>query len=64
MRMPAAPGLLGPACREAHESDTETIRRLIHETIQASYSSVYPPRAVEYFMVFHSEERVTGQSVR
>jgi len=48
----------GSRIREAGTSDAPSIRQLIHETIHASYQGVYPPRAVEYFLEFHSEERI------
>jgi ribosomal protein S18 acetylase RimI-like enzyme len=44
--------------REFRESDLVPVRRLIHRTIDACYSVVYPPRAVEFFKEFHSEEKI------
>ena len=35
---------------------------MIHETIDACYSGVYPERAVEFFKTFHSEERILERS--
>jgi ribosomal protein S18 acetylase RimI-like enzyme len=44
--------------REFLESDLVPVRRLIHQTIDACYSSVYPYRAVQFFKEFHSEEKI------
>lgn len=44
--------------RPFRASDLETVRRLIHHTIDVSYSPVYPPRAVEFFKDFHSEDQI------
>ncbi len=35
---------------------------MIHDTIDASYSGVYPERAVEFFKTFHSEEGIRERS--
>src|SRR5512139_3092149 len=44
--------------REFRESDLASVRRLIHQTIDVCYSGVYPPRAVQFFKDFHSEEKI------
>jgi ribosomal protein S18 acetylase RimI-like enzyme len=48
--------------REYRQSDLISVRRLIHETIDQSYTGVYPPRAVEFFKQFHSEENIAERS--
>jgi ribosomal protein S18 acetylase RimI-like enzyme len=48
--------------REFEKSDTDAVRRLIHNTIDISYSPVYPPGAVKFFKVFHSSERIADRS--
>lgn len=44
--------------RECRQSDVAAVRRLIHETIDRSYTGVYPPRALQSFREFHSEENI------
>jgi N-acetylglutamate synthase-like GNAT family acetyltransferase len=44
--------------RPFRESDAETIRELIHHTIEVSYSPVYPPRAVQFFKDFHTATKI------
>jgi ribosomal protein S18 acetylase RimI-like enzyme len=48
--------------RDFRESDLFSVRRLIHETIDQSYTGVYPPRAVQFFKQFHSEENIAERS--
>jgi GNAT superfamily N-acetyltransferase len=43
-------------------SDLSSLRQMVHDTIDASYSGVYPERAVEFFKTFHSEERIRERS--
>jgi GNAT superfamily N-acetyltransferase len=38
--------------------DAEAVRELIHSTIEACYTGVYPARAVEYFLQYHSESEI------
>jgi putative acetyltransferase len=47
--------------REFQEMDLAAVRRLIHETIDACYAGVYPPRAVQFFKEFHSEEKIMAR---
>ena len=42
--------------RAFEEADAAALRRLIAETIDASYAPVYPPRALDFFKAFHAEE--------
>jgi GNAT superfamily N-acetyltransferase len=35
---------------------------MILDTIDASYSPVYPPRAVQFFKDYHSREKIVGRS--
>jgi ribosomal protein S18 acetylase RimI-like enzyme len=44
------------------ESDLESVRSLIHRTIDACYSGVYPPRAVAFFKQYHSAENILERS--
>ncbi|AZO00888.1 GNAT family N-acetyltransferase [Mesorhizobium sp. M9A.F.Ca.ET.002.03.1.2] len=39
-------------------SDLDSLRRLIWDTIDISYSNLYPPRAVEFFKEFHSDQNI------
>ena len=48
--------------RPFREADSGPLRNMIHHTIEASYSRVYPPRAVEFFKDYHSEKRITERS--
>lgn len=44
--------------RKFRVSDVGAVRDLILHTIDVSYSSVYPPRAVQFFKDFHSEAKI------
>lgn len=44
--------------RQFRESDVVPVRRLIHQTIDVCYSTVYPPRAVQFFRDFHSDAKI------
>ena len=44
--------------RHFHPADVGPLRQLICATIDVSYSSVYPPRAVEFFKEFHAEQKI------
>lgn len=46
------------AIRECRQSDVIAVRRLIHETINASYTGVYPSRALQSFREFHSDDSI------
>jgi putative acetyltransferase len=48
----------GTKIRISDAADVESIRRLIHSTIESSYAGVYPPRAVQHFKEFHSTDRI------
>jgi len=39
-------------------SDLVAVSRLIHHTIDVSYSPVYPARAIRFFKDFHSEAKI------
>jgi GNAT superfamily N-acetyltransferase len=47
--------------RNSDKADVESIRRLIHATIESSYAGVYPPRAVRHFKEFHSAHRILAR---
>ena len=42
--------------------DGEAVRELIHSTIQACYAGVYPPRAVEFFLGYHSRAEIASRA--
>jgi GNAT superfamily N-acetyltransferase len=44
--------------RRFEDQDLLALTRLIHDTIDISYTEVYPPRAVTFFKSFHSEEKI------
>lgn len=44
--------------RAFRESDLLPLQQLMHQTIDACYVVVYPPRAVDFFKQFHSEEGI------
>jgi putative acetyltransferase len=48
--------------RKFRETDVGRLRRLIFDTIDASYSRVYPPRSVQFFKEFHAEHRIIERS--
>lgn len=43
-------------------ADLQTLHRVICETIDASYSGVYPPRAVGFFKEHHAEKKIMERS--
>jgi len=51
-----------PALRGFRAEDLAEVRRLVIRTIDAKYVRVYPPRAVDYFKQFHSEEHVMADA--
>ena len=57
--MPKQPKL---TIRRFEDTDIGALKRLILETIDASYAGVYPPRAVEFFKEFHAEEKILQRS--
>lgn len=50
--------------REFRENDVESVAQLIHRTIDACYTNVYPPRAVEFFKRFHSLDKIIERSYK
>ena len=50
--------------RAFEEADAAALRRLIAETIDASYAPVYPPRALDFFKAFHAEEIILERAQR
>jgi GNAT superfamily N-acetyltransferase len=46
------------------KTDLPVLRRMICDTIDASYSEVYPPRAVNFFKNYHSDEKIIDRSVK
>ena len=51
-----------PNIRKVQKSDIGRLQRVIYDTIDASYSQVYPPRAVQFFKEFHAEHRIIERS--
>lgn len=39
-------------------SDLDSLSQMIIDTIDHSYSQVYPERAVEFFKTYHSKEKI------
>lgn len=54
----------GEIIREFKRSDLDPVRALIHRTIDACYGRVYPPRAVQFFKDYHSEEKILERGGR
>lgn len=48
--------------RSFNRKDLHALHRMICETIDASYSGVYPPRAVAYFKEHHSERKIVERN--
>jgi len=48
--------------RQFHDSDLIPLHRMICDTIDVSYSGVYPVRAVQFFKEYHSEEKIMERS--
>lgn len=48
--------------RPFNTTDLHPLYRMIYETIDASYSEVYPPRAVIFFKEHHSEREIIERS--
>ena len=44
------------------EADLVPLHRMIKDTIDASYAGIYPDRAVQFFMEYHSEKRIMERS--
>ena len=48
--------------RKFRDIDLVSLYRMIQETIDASYSGVYPHRAVHFFKEYHSEKKIMDRS--
>ena len=48
--------------RKFNKTDLYALHRMICETIEASYSGLYPPRAVAFFKEHHSEKKIAERS--
>lgn len=44
--------------RPFEKADLSALSELIISTIEISYRTVYPPRAIDFFKQFHSEEKI------
>lgn len=44
------------------QSDLDVVRELILSTIDACYSGVYPPRTIEFFKQYHSDENILDRA--
>ena len=51
-------GHLDMTVRAFRSADLDSVRQLIHDTIDASYAGVYPPRAVRFFRDYHTPDRI------
>lgn len=48
--------------RKFKMTDLCELMHLVHNTIDTSYRDFYPPRAVEFFKQFHSEDKILNRS--
>jgi ribosomal protein S18 acetylase RimI-like enzyme len=48
--------------RQFMPSDLASLKDLILTTIDTSYAGVYPPRAIEYFKQYHSDEQILDRA--
>ena len=48
----------GIRIRKFRVEDLEVIKQLIDTTITISYRGVYPEEAIDYFLVYHSENNI------
>ncbi|HIJ65079.1 MAG TPA: GNAT family N-acetyltransferase [Candidatus Hydrogenedentes bacterium] len=48
--------------RRFRDTDVASVAQLIHRTIDACYTGVYPPRAVQFFKEFHSPKGIRERS--
>lgn len=48
--------------RPFREADLLPLHSFIQEMLDASYRSVYPPRAIDFFRQFHNEEQIIRRS--
>ena len=47
--------------RRFRSADLGPLVQLISETIEISYAEIYPPRAVQFFKDFHSEQKIADR---
>ena len=47
-----------PLLRDFRESDLKPVQDLIFRTIDISYATVYPPRALDFFKGFHADQDI------
>lgn len=50
--------------RNFKQSDLSVVKQLIHATIDACYSSVYPAEAIQFFKDFHSDKNISNDADR
>lgn len=48
--------------RPFDDTDLSILHRMIGDTIGASYSGIYPVRAVQFFKDYHSEKKIMKRS--
>ncbi len=48
--------------RPFNKNDLASLHRMIQGTIEASYTGIYPPRAVAFFKAYHSEGKIIERS--
>jgi GNAT superfamily N-acetyltransferase len=44
--------------RDIDSYDLDSLRKMMHDTIDACYSMVYPERAVQFFKTYHSDQNI------
>ena len=48
--------------RPFNKNDLVFLHRMIRDTIEASYTGIYPPRAVDFFKAYHSKTKIMERS--
>jgi hypothetical protein len=56
------PDAISLCIRDCPLSDLSSLRQMMHNTIDASCSTVYTDRAVHFFKGFHSDQRILERS--
>ena len=54
----------GILIRKFHVDDLEIMKQLIDTTIAISYHGVYPQEAIDYFLLYHSADRIREDADR
>ncbi|PIV20521.1 MAG: hypothetical protein COS40_12070 [Deltaproteobacteria bacterium CG03_land_8_20_14_0_80_45_14] len=59
---PSSKEIVPYVIRQFRDTDLVSLHRIIHDTVDASYSGVYPDRAVQFFKEYHSQKRIMERS--